>query len=159
MFFFLAIILSLSNAQQCTQTMSVCLEQCECCDSGIDIKGDCPVSLVQHINICSGEGSPDLDPSAYILESKSIQTKQWTFIQEGDLIFLNRIYAVEVGESTLPRECIQIPVNMDKFQFEHRITFPTQQGGDIEFSGAELHGTCGSEVCMHCSENVCNFPI
>ena len=139
--------------------MGICLGQCECCDVGTDIKGDCLVSLVQHMNICSGDGSHDRDPSSYVLKSKSMQNEQWTFIQEGDLIFQDRMNVVEAGESTLPRECIQILVNMNKFQFEHRITFPTQQGGDVEFSGLELHGICGSEACACCTTNVCNISI
>ena len=133
-----------SSAQQCTQTMDICLEECECCDSGTAIKGDCDVSLPQYFDICSGDGSHIRDPSSYKLESKSIQTKEWNAIKEGVLIFQNRKNAVDAGE-TLPRECIRIAVNVDNFSIEHRFTFSNQLG--TEFSGLMLHGTCGSEVC------------
>ena len=141
----LALRLFISSAQQCVQTMDICLEQCECCDAGTDVKGNCEVSLVDRMEICSGDGSYLNDPTSYVLESKSIQTEQWDVIQEGDLIFPNRI------DEASPRECILVAVTMHKFHFEHRITFPNQNGAKYnptEFSGLLLHGTCGSEVCL-----------
>ena len=132
-------------------TFIACVEQCECCDSSVAIKGDCAISLVQHMNICSGDGSNNRDPTSYKLESKSITSGKWDFIQEGDIIFPNREIGVQAGETTSPsRECIQIAVSMDNFHTEHRITFPTIRGGDIygskyyplEFSGLALNGMC-----------------
>jgi len=119
------------------------VEQCECCDAGTDVKGNCEVSLVDRMEICSGDGSYVNDPTSYVLESRSIQTEQWDVIQEGDLIFPNRI------DEASPRECILVAVSMLKFHFEHRITFPNQNAAKYnptEFSGLLLHGTCGSEA-------------
>jgi len=137
----LALRLFISSAQQCVQTMDICVEQCECCDAGTDVKGNCEVSLVDRMEICSGDGSYLNDPTSYVLESRSIQTEQWDVIQEGDLIFPNRI------DEASPKECILVAVSMHKFHFEHRITFPNQNAAKhTEFSGLLLHGTCGSEA-------------
>merc|ERR1712194_261851 len=109
--------------------------------AGTDVKGNCEVSLVDRMEICSGDGSYLNDPTSYVLESKSIQTEQWDVIQEGDLIFPNRI------DEASPKECILVAVCMHKFHFEHRITFPNQNAAKhTEFSGLLLHGTCGSEA-------------
>jgi len=137
-----------SNAQVCTQTLSVCLEQCPCCDGGVAIKEDCEVSLAEQMEVCTGDGSYENDPTSYVLESRSIETNEWSVTQEGELIFPNRI------DATSPKECIQIAVRLDKFQLEYRVTFPTRRGGNscgakycpTELSGLLLHGTCGSEV-------------
>jgi len=139
----LALRLFISSAQQCVQTIDICVEQCECCDAGTDVKGNCEVSLVDRMEICSGDGSYVNDPTSYVLESRSIQTEQWDVTQEGDLIFPNRI------DEASPRECILVAVSMHKFHFEHRITFPNQNAAKYnptEFSGLLLHGTCGSEA-------------
>ena len=59
-----------SNAQQCSQTIDVCVEECDCCDSGWPIYGTCDNSLAEYIEICSGDGAMDRDPESYKLEVK-----------------------------------------------------------------------------------------
>merc|ERR1712232_938334 len=136
----------------CKLRTIVCVEQCDCCDSGVAIHGECNTSLVQHINICTGDGSYDRDPTFFVLESKSIRSGKWDFIQEGNIIFPNRENMANAGDTTSapPRECVQIAVSMDKHHTEHRVMFPTIRGGDfdgtnyypVEASGLTFDGVC-----------------
>ena len=63
-----ALILVHSNAQQCSQTISLCVEECDCCDSGWPMYGTCDISLVEYVDIYSGDGAIEHDPTFYTLE-------------------------------------------------------------------------------------------